>query len=159
MISRIMKNLDVIAISSIVIILAVVGRMFGNLGMSWYDSLTLPVLTPPHWVFGFVWTTLYIFIAWALVILVRGYKHIGYYFTILGLFMLLAILNPLWSYLFFIEHSSAAALLDAIVMEFTLLTIILYVWDDARAIALLLIPAAVWVVFAMYLNYQILMLN
>lgn len=159
MISRIMKNLDVIAIGSCVIILATVSTIFSYLGMSWYDSLTLPVLTPPRWVFGIVWTTLYIFIQWALVILIRGYKHIGYYFTILGLFVLLAILNPLWSYLFFIEHSSAAALLDAIVIEFTLLTIILYVWDDARNIALLLIPSAVWVLFAMYLNYQILMLN
>lgn len=159
MISRIMKNLDVILISLCVASLSAVGKIFTDMGLDWYRTLQLPSITPQNWVFGIVWTIIYILSACALVTLIRAYKHVGYYQTFLGFFLLLAILNPLWSYLFFIEHSIAAALLDAIVMEFTLITIIFYVWEDARTIALLMLPAALWVAFAIYLNYQILLLN
>ncbi|MBY0110058.1 MAG: tryptophan-rich sensory protein [Candidatus Babeliaceae bacterium] len=159
MISRIMKNLDVIIISSCVVTLSVLGKIFTNTGLDWYRTLNLPHLVPENWVFGAVWTVLYILAACATVILVRAYKHIGYYQTFLGFFLLLAILNPLWSYLFFIEHSISAALLASIVMEFILITIIVYAWNDARIIALLMVPSALWIAFAIYLNYQILLLN
>ncbi len=159
MVSRIMKNLDVLLISLCVVVLSTVGKILTDMGMVWYNTLVLPSLTPPNWVFGVVWPILYILVACAAVILVRAFKHVGYYQTVLGFFCLLVILNPLWSYLFFIEYSIAAALLDAIVMEFTIITIIVYTWQDARNIALLMAPAALWVAFAIYLNYQILLLN
>jgi len=159
MISRIMKNLDVLVVSFCVITLSVVGKILTEMGMGWYATLNLPSIMPPSWVFGAVWTVLYLLAACAAIILMRAYKHVGYYQTVLGFFLLLVILNPLWSYLFFIEHSIAAALLDIIIMEFTLITIIFYAWEDAKTIALLMLPAALWVAFALYLNYQILLLN
>ncbi len=159
MILRIVKNLDVIIISFCVATLSGLGKIFTDMGLDWYRELKFPQMMPENWVFGAVWTVLYILAACAVVILVRAYKHIGYYQAFLGFFLVLAILNPLWSYLFFIEHSISAALLDSIVMEFILITIIIYAWQDARAIALLMLPVALWTAFAIYLNYQILLLN
>lgn len=159
MISRIMKNLDVIVISFCVITLSLVGKILTEMGMGWYRTLNFPSMMPPNWVFGAVWTVLYILSACAAVILIRAYKHIGYYQTILGFFIILAILNPLWSYLFFVEHSISAALLNIIVMEFILMTIIFLTWQDAKYIAFLMLPTAIWVAFALYLNYQMLLLN
>jgi tryptophan-rich sensory protein len=154
-----MKNLDAIVVSICVIALSVIGKTLTEAGMDWYATLQLPSMTPPSWLFGLVWTIIYILSACAVVTLIRAYKHIGYYQTILGFFALLTILNPLWSYLFFIEHSISAALLDAIVMEFILITIIFYTWQDAKSIALFMLLPALWVAFAICLNYQILLLN
>jgi tryptophan-rich sensory protein len=159
MVSRIMKNIDIIIVSLIVTILSTFGKIASDLGMNWYQSLNLPPLTPPSWVFGLTWTLLYIFAACAVIILMRSYKHIGYYRSILGLFALCAILNIVWSYVFFIHNSIAGALIDCIVIEFNLITIIAATWHDARTLALLMLPGAVWVVFALYINYQILFLN
>jgi benzodiazapine receptor len=159
MVSFIKKNSDIILVSFIVTLLSVSGKLLTDYGLNWYSTLNLPVLTPPNWAFGLVWTFIYLCGACAVISLIRAYKHTGYYSSILGLFCLCAILNPLWSYLFFVHHRIDAALIDCIVIGFNLITIIVLTWKDSRYIALLVLPAALWVAFAIYINYQILLLN
>ena len=146
-------------IALISIAVAVSGAMFVNDGLLWLDMLKKPSFMPPNWVFAVVWNLIYLSTACAATILVRAYKHTEVYRWLLFLFFIFALLIPLWTYLFFVHHSLGGALIDMIVMEFTVLTIIFYTYQDAFSITLLMLPAAGWLGFALYLYYQILMLN
>ena len=157
MISRIKKNIDALLISAYIITLTVVSKIMYKRGA--FDSLVLPRAYPSEHVFNIAWLAAYLLTAFAAITLVRAYKHIGYYKVILGYFMVVVLLKTLWSYLFFIEQNITATLVTAIVTAFTVLTIIAYTWQDAKRIALLLVPVALWMFFVIYLDYSLLILN
>ena len=160
MTSWLRKNNDIIIITVIILALTLIGRMCSQYGMYWYRSqLALPSIVPPDWVFPVVWTSIYIMCAAAALILVRSYEHTFYYRRILGLFVINAVLNLAWTYLFFVHHAIFGALLDAIVLELTLILLIALTWWDARIISWLLLPYACWVGFAIYLNYLVYLMN
>jgi tryptophan-rich sensory protein len=124
-----------------------------------YEPLIKPPLTPPSWVFGPVWTYLYLTMGISLYLFwsARGKasgKQNGYIFFILQL-----IANFLWSLLFFNLHSPLWALVDIVLM--CVLTVAnIYFFDRvSRNSALLLLPYLVWILFATYLNAGILLLN
>lgn len=159
MVLRIKKNIDIVSIGLLTGLFSGLSRAMYYQGEDWYMTLLLPALTPTHWVFGVVWSCLYIFFACALTQLVRGYKHTVYYRLVLLLFLLTALLSLAWSYIFFVHQSIPGSLVDCIVIEFLLITIINLTWKDARSIALLVLPIALWIAFALYINYKILVLN
>ncbi len=159
MISRIIKNIDIFLISLCVTLLAVIGKFIVKHEQAWYNTLNLPKLVPSSWMFSLAWSILYVGCACASLTLIRVYKNNRYYRLMIGLFILSAILNLLWMYLFFIHHSIAGALITNIVLEFILITILLLTWSKARSVALLVLPSALWVLFGIYLNYYILLLN
>ncbi len=159
MVSRLIKNMDIIVVSLCVTLLSGFGKIFTQQGLSWYHTLNTPTIMPPDYVFGIVWTILYTLSACAVIILIRSYKHTMYWRWIIALFGINAFLSLAWSYLFFIHRSIDGALIDCIVMEFNLITVCMLLWSDARRIALLLLPNVLWVAFALYLNYQMLLLN
>jgi benzodiazapine receptor len=122
---------------------------------SWYPTLVKPPFNPPAWIFGPVWTTLYVFMgvaAW------RVWRKAGWG-TPLTLFAIQLALNSLWSFLFFGLRSPGLALLDIV----PLLAFILLTWRAFRPIdrpaAALLVPYAAWVSFALLLNASIWWLN
>lgn len=154
-----MKNLDILLVSLTVIAVSTFGTLFTMRGEEWYQTLALPSITPPSWVFGIVWTTLYVMCGCAALILIRSYKHTYYYYFAIRLLLTAAVLNITWSYLFFVHHSIAGALIDCIVIEFIFITLLTLTWQDARTVALLLLPSALWIAFAVVINYQILLLN
>lgn len=159
MISRIIKNVDIFLISLCIILLAMIGNFIIKYEQAWYNTLNLPESIPSSWIFFLAWSILYIGFACAVLILIRLYKNNRYYRLMMGLFILSAILNLLWMYLFFIHHSIAGALITSIVLEFILITTLLLTWSKARSVALLVLPFALWVLFGIYLNYYILLLN
>ena len=113
-------------------------------GMNWYASLQRPRWTPPQWVFGPVWTALYVsmgYAAW------RVWLRAGWG-AALAFFALQLLLNMAWSELFFVRHDLRAATLDV----FALLVVLLgmtasYASVDATA-AWLTVPYVAWVAFA-----------
>jgi benzodiazapine receptor len=125
----------------------------------WYDSLQKPDLTPPSWVFGPVWTTLYIFMGLSLYLIIQnGLKNPEVKVGVV-LFIFQLVLNVGWSFFFFGQHSTFYGFLAIVLLWALLLCTIIQVFRISFGAALLLIPVLVWITFAAVLNYEIMMLN
>ena len=124
----------------------------------WYESLQRPSLTPPNWVFGPVWTALYIMIALSLFLFVKNHKT-GTGFGIYILIALHLIANFSWTALFFRLQSPVLALIDIVVLDVSLILMIYYFWQTTRIASILLWPYLLWILFATYLNFSFYILN
>lgn len=126
---------------------------------SWYASLIKPPLTPPGWVFGPVWTTLYILMGISLYLIVReGIQNKPVRLGII-LFGGQLIVNVLWSVFFFGLHSPLSGLVAIIVLIGLVCGMIYCFYRVSRIAAVLLFPYLVWLCIATYLNSMILVLN
>jgi benzodiazapine receptor len=126
---------------------------------TWYAGLNKPDLTPPSWVFGPVWTVLYVLMGLSLYLIVQSGLKSTEVKVGLALFALQLILNVGWSFFFFGQHSTFWGLLAIILLWALLLCTIIQVFRISFAAALLLLPVLVWITFAAVLNYQIMILN
>ena len=124
----------------------------------WYTHLVQPALTPPGWVFGPVWTILYILMGVAAWLVWQRYGLAGAVWP-LGLFILQLILNTLWSYLFFGLKNPGGAFLDIVALWLSILATLIAFWQYYPAAGKLLLPYLLWVTFAVYLNLQFWRLN
>jgi len=124
----------------------------------WYQTLQKPPLTPPSWVFGPVWTVLYVMIALSLFFFVRNNR--GDAGLLLYLILSLHLLsNFAWTGLFFGLQSPGWALLDILILDATLTFLVIRFWEISKISSALLWPYLVWVCFATYLNMGFLYLN
>jgi len=125
----------------------------------WYPSLAKPVFNPPAWIFGPVWTALYImmgvaaFLVWD-----RGWRRPGVRHA-LAVFAAQLVLNVLWSALFFGARSPVAALVDIFALWLGILASIILFARVSKAGAVLMVPYLLWVSFATVLNVAIVALN
>lgn len=126
---------------------------------SWYATLAKPALTPPGWLFGPVWLTLYLSMGIALYLVWKEDTKRHAVQQALSLFSLQLIVNAVWSTLFFGLQSPLWALADILVLWLLLIATILAFWRIRRPAAYLLIPYLLWVSFAAYLNAAIYFLN
>lgn len=125
----------------------------------WYAGLVKPSFNPPNWVFGPVWTILYLMMAIAFWRILIGDPAGPNRSRGIVLFVAQMISNACWSVAFFGLHNPALALIVIIVLEILIvLTIISFLRMD-RIAGLLLIPYALWVAFATALNIAIVRLN
>jgi len=125
---------------------------------AWYAALIKPSWTPPGWVFGPVWTVLYIMMgvaAWLV------WKEAGFYGARgpLTLFIIQLALNALWSYLFFGARSPMLAFFEIIVLWVAILLTLAGFWRIRPSAGALLIPYLAWVGFAAALNFRLWRLN
>ncbi|MGJ0391313.1 MAG: TspO/MBR family protein [Methylocystis sp.] len=125
----------------------------------WYESLAKPPLTPPNWVFGPVWTFLYILMAIALYRVLRSHRAAPGRGLAILLFALQLALNAGWSILFFGAQSPTLGLVVIVALEASLLATIYAFWRVDRMASFCLLPYALWVAFATYLNAGIWALN
>jgi tryptophan-rich sensory protein len=126
---------------------------------TWYKGLIKPALNPPSWVFGPVWTTLYLLMGIALYIIwKKGLNTEGVKFA-LTIFAVQLILNALWSIVFFNMENLGLALINIVLMWLSILWTIVLFYRLSPTAGLLLIPYILWVSFASYLNYAIWTLN
>jgi benzodiazapine receptor len=127
---------------------------------SWYAYLKKPWFTPPNWVFGPVWTALYILMGISLAMVWGAWKEKNPYARVgLILFGIQLALNVAWSYLFFGFQSPLLGLAGIIVLWIAILATIVWFWRIRRLAAVLLLPYLAWVTIASFLNYSILVLN
>lgn len=126
---------------------------------TWYAHLHKPFFSPPNWVFGPVWTTLYLLMGVAaFLILQKGLKKKGVK-RALTYFMMQLFFNFLWSVLFFGLHSPLLGLLDIFVLvAFVVITIYMF-YKLSKQAAYLLIPYLLWICFATVLNFSVVLLN
>ncbi|HRE38766.1 MAG TPA: tryptophan-rich sensory protein [Chitinophagaceae bacterium] len=126
---------------------------------SWYQTINKPSWNPPNWVFGPVWTTLYIMMGIALFLVWKEDTSEELKKIAIALFSVQLILNFFWSFIFFNLQQPGWALVEIIAMWFfILLTIFAFVQVNKTA-AWLLVPYISWVSFATILNYSIWQLN
>ena len=98
---------------------------------NWYAQLAKPTWTPPDWIFGPVWSCLYLMMAisaW----LVWRQAGLASAQLPLGLFAVQLVLNSLWSILFFGLHSPGAALLDILFLWTAILATMVSFWVRSR---------------------------
>jgi tryptophan-rich sensory protein len=124
----------------------------------WYAELHKPAWNPPAWIFGPVWTLLYVLMAVAAWLVWRegGWTK---QFRPLGLFLLQWLLNALWTPLFFGLHRSGLALAEIVALWLVLAATVAAFWRVRKVAGVLLVPYLAWVTFAAALNFTIWRLN
>lgn len=126
---------------------------------SWYAFLAKPELAPPNWVFGPVWTTLFLLMGIAAFLVWRARADKKKVRIALGVFVLQLALNTLWSIIFFGLRNPGAAFIEIILLWASIAATIFLFARVSKPAALLLLPYIAWVSFASYLNYMIWLLN
>jgi len=121
----------------------------------WYENLNKPTFNPPPWVFGPVWSVLYVLIAIAGWRIWRTAPKSG----AMALWIAQMILNWLWSPAFFGAHAPALALVIIVAMLASIALFMARTWKLDRWSAGLFVPYALWVAFATTLNASIVLLN
>ncbi|HUX44889.1 MAG TPA: TspO/MBR family protein [Terracidiphilus sp.] len=130
---------------------AVGGRWTAGEIPAWYRTLTRPSFAPPNWVFGPVWSLLYLLMgiaAWRVWESAAG----GMRTRGLTLFLLQLGLNLAWSWIFFHRHAIGAALVEVAVLWMMIgITTMTFAQVD-RAAGWMMAPYWAWVTFATALN-------
>jgi translocator protein len=125
---------------------------------TWYPGLLKPAGTPPPWVFGPVWSILYLLMAAAAWLLWRQRIHEDVWLA-LALFTAQLILNGLWSFIFFGLRRPGAALVEIIILLVTIAVTTRRFAQFSSLAFWLMAPYAAWVLYASYLNFGIWRLN
>jgi tryptophan-rich sensory protein len=153
------KWLALLVCVAAVSVAAVVGSAFMRAGdLAWYDSLRKPAWQPPDWLFGPVWTVLYVSMAasaWVFWLHVpREGRTVG-----LIVFGMQLALNAAWTGVFFYLQAPGAALVEIFALWCAVAaTMAIFAGRSALAAALLL-PYWGWVTFAAALNFAIWRIN
>lgn len=124
----------------------------------WYTGLVKPSWNPPNWLFGPVWSVLYLLMAIS-VWLVWLKEGLAGALIPLGIFLLQLVLNAAWSWLFFGQHEMGIAFLEILLLWTAILTCIILFWELNPLSGILLVPYILWVTFAAVLNYTLWQLN
>ena len=126
-----------------------------NVPGPWYEALQKPSFNPPNWIFGPVWTTLYVMIA------IAGWRvwRIDASSTAMKLWWVQLALNFLWSPVFFSMQSLGLALVVILPMLASVVAFAVAAWRLDRLASVLFVPYAAWVAFATLLNASLWWLN
>jgi translocator protein len=138
------------------LLVGAVGATFtGHAVRGWYPSLTAPPGTPPYWVFGPVWSVLYVaigiagWLVWRRCGAARPLRLWGWQLAA----------NALWTPVFFGLHSPPLALAVMVVLIGLIALTIRAFREVQRGAALLMLPYLAWTLFAAYLNVGFWWLN
>ncbi|MCX6730446.1 MAG: tryptophan-rich sensory protein [Candidatus Roizmanbacteria bacterium] len=130
-----------------------------NTTYSWYSRLIKPTWSPPAWLFGPVWTVLYILIAISFgnVFRMAFQKQIA--FVVVLPFILNLIFNAAFSPIQFGLQNNVLAALDILLVLGTLIWAMIAIYPYARWITYIQIPYLMWVSFATILQLTVTYLN
>ncbi len=125
---------------------------------TWYTTLNNPFFNPPNYIFGPVWTVLYILMGLAVYLVWSNHK-LAKIQPAVNLFVLQLFLNFLWSLLFFYFHQPFLALVEIIFLALAIFSTIKAFNKISKTAGKLLVPYLAWVCFASILNLFIVILN
>ena len=156
------RLVDVVALALFVALCLGVGALGAAITATsvgtWYAELAKPSFTPPNWVFGPVWTVLYVMMgiaAWRVWRTADRDTRRGP----LTLFVLQLALNLGWSFVFFGLQKLGSAVAIVVVLDVGVIVTTLAFRTVDRAAALLMVPYLLWVGFATVLNIAIWRVN
>lgn len=155
---------------AIPLIAGAIGSIFTSQSVStWFQTIEKPSFSPPNWLFGPVWTTLYVLMGISLFLIWRAGTNSSSItfpknrrsrkiaaFTAFGVQL---ILNVLWSFLFFSLRSPQLAFAEIMILLISIAVTIVIFYKISKLAAVLMLPYAGWVTFAPFLNLQIWLLN
>jgi len=121
----------------------------------WYSQIIQPTFSPPSWVFGPVWTTLYVLMSlavWLSWLSQKDKKTIKIYF--IHIFF-----NAIWSIIFFGFHQISLAFLNLLIILFFILWLMKIYYKTTKLSFLLMLPYLLWSTYALFLNGSIFYLN
>lgn len=147
-----------VSIALVAVVAAVGGAITAKSVPTWYAELAKPTWGPPNWLFGPVWTALYLMMAVAawLVYLKGGLAANK---IPLGLYAVQLALNALWTPLFFGLHMPGLAFVEIILLWLAILAAMLLFFRVQKAAGWLMLPYLLWVTFASFLNFAVWRLN
>ncbi len=126
---------------------------------TWYVQLEKPVFNPPNWVFGPVWTILYLMMGIAFYLIWNNTKRTIHKRRAVLYYWIQLVLNTLWSLVFFGLRTT----FGGIIVIIPLLIFIILTMKNAKSVSyaafLLLIPYLCWVSFATLLTISLFLLN
>lgn len=127
---------------------------------TWYAALTKPSFTPPNWVFGPVWITLYALIGIAVYLIYNApVKNKQAKHNALMAFSAQLVLNALWSIIFFGMHWIFYGFVVIVLLWLAVLLTIIKFYKINKTAGWILIPYIVWLSLATALNYYVWILN
>jgi len=143
------------------ILLCVTTGMIGGLVTapsieSWYRTIAKPSWTPPDWLFGPVWTVLFIMMGVAAWLVWKTRDRLAPAMILFGLQLAL---NLGWSLLFFGARSPGLALIEVVFLWGAVLLTMLAFFGRQRTAGWLFVPYLAWVSFAAILNFAIWWMN
>ncbi|HWP61000.1 MAG TPA: TspO/MBR family protein [Candidatus Paceibacterota bacterium] len=122
----------------------------------WYAGLAKPFLAPPASFFFFAWIILYGLIG---IGLGAVWAHTPLWHSWPGLFYVSLAFNAAWSLFFLGLHVMFIALIDAVILAFLLLMLMISAVETDKRSAYFLIPYLAWVTFALYLTAGVWLMN
>lgn len=128
--------------------------IFGRPGV-WYAALNKPEWNPPGWIFGPVWTLLYLMMAVAAWLI---WKQEGWR-RALGLYFIQLVLNAAWTPIFFGAHELGWALVEMILLWSAVLLTLCSFFRISKPAGWMLAPYLGWVTFAAFLNFTLWRMN
>jgi len=125
---------------------------------TWYFHLNKPVFSPPNWVFGPVWTMLYLLMGVSLYLILEK-KLKKEKNTLLIVFSVQLFLNFLWSIIFFGMQLPLVAFIEISFLWGSIVWLVINFWRFSKSASLILVPYLCWVSFAAILNLTVAILN
>ncbi len=121
----------------------------------WYSQIIQPSFSPPSWVFGPVWTTLYFLMSLAIWLFWINFKNK----KVLYIYLVHIFFNAIWSIIFFGFHQIFLALLNLIIILIFIIWLMNIYYKTYRLSFLLMLPYLIWSTYALILNGSIFYLN
>jgi tryptophan-rich sensory protein len=125
---------------------------------AWYSYLNKPPFNPPNWIFGPVWTVLYLLIGVSLYLILQK-KLKKEKNMILFVFSAQLFLNLLWSIIFFGLHLPLVAFVEIAFLWGSIVWLVVNFWKFSKPASLILVLYLCWVSFAAILNLTVAILN
>ena len=126
---------------------------------NWYVYLQKPWFNPPNYLFGPVWTILYLLMGISFFMILTTLSTAKKRTSAVAVFGIQLTLNFAWSFIFFKYHQLGWALVEIIAMWISIFTMIIVFSRINKTAAIMQIPYISWVSFATILNLAIWRLN
>ena len=121
----------------------------------WYAALEKPSWNPPGWIFGPVWTLLYLMMAVSAWLV---WRKVGFQRPLV-LYFIQLVLNAAWTPIFFGAHELGWALAEILVLWSAILLTTLSFFKVSKPAGWMLVPYLLWVTFAAFLNFTLWRMN
>ena len=137
---------------------AIAGMFTSQSVPEWYATLNRPSFNPPNWIFGPVWTTLYILMGISFFLIWKQEASKVRNRAIL-IFLLQLLLNFAWSFIFFYFNMIGLALVEIVLLWISIVLMLVVFYKIKPIASYINIPYLLWVTFATVLNASYYILN
>jgi tryptophan-rich sensory protein len=122
----------------------------------WYSELIKSNYNPPDWIFAPVWTTLYLMMTLAIWFFWHSKNRD---MNTIYIYFIHIVFNTTWSIVFFGLHQILFALIVLLILIFLIVILIIRFKRVNLASYYLMIPYLLWTLYALFLNFNLLILN